>query len=321
MCVIINVPANIVIPKYILKNCYDNNPHGWGIMFPKDGKLETIKDVSGYDKFLEAYDAIPDTVPKAVHFRIKTHGLIDQENCHPFRILDKQADHAMDLGLMHNGVISTALYDDKKSDTWNFSFHVLQPILEQNQHLLDNSGFRQMLEDVAGGSRLLFMNENGDTLTINEELGHKAHGAWFSNSHSLLTKYIAPAKPYSGRYVYSDGAVQRQAWLRDEYDFDQSGYDPYPRRTIPAVCSTGGAAAVTPSAVREVAPEETAEDELPENVKAVQKISEKLFITGDAQITWDVLETALRAMSLTELEQWIEEDTELAAMTISALIN
>lgn len=352
MCVIVNIPANVVLPKYILKNCYENNSHGWGIMYPNAGKLETVKDVTGYKEFLEAYEAIPENVPRAIHFRIKTHGLIDQENCHPFRVLDTRLDHKMDLGLMHNGVLPTALYDEKKSDTWNFSFYVLQPILERNQELLDNSGFRQMLEDVAGYSKLLFMNGSGETLIVNEDKGHKAHGCWFSNAHSLLAKYVPVQAPYSGEQTwhYKDGAVVRKGWDQEGWEDDWSGYNArQDAKTIPAVCSTGGAAGVSPRVVQYPSQEEIRQatidalikgnakelttappqdveevEELPplsEKAKTALDLSEKLFIGGDANTTWDVLESALRSMNLHEIEEWIEEDTELAAMTISALVN
>ena len=92
-----------------------------GVMYAEGGKLivkkilpKTAKDFeSFYNKEITGRFC-------AFHLRMKTHGDINLDNCHPYEVLNQQ-EHGIDLWLMHNGILSTGnASDETKSDTWHY---------------------------------------------------------------------------------------------------------------------------------------------------------------------------------------------------------
>lgn len=120
MCIAIIKPPNFELPsRKILQNCFDNNPHGAGFSYVKDGKVYIRK---GYDNFLEFYEELlSSNINKKdlafIHFRIANKGLKDKGNTHPFPIcnkIDKLRTLQIDgekYAIMHNG---SFYYNDKE---------------------------------------------------------------------------------------------------------------------------------------------------------------------------------------------------------------
>ena len=183
MCVIVSLAPKQTVPTEILRNCYDHNHDGWGIMWVENGKVGGWKCVGDFSVFLKTWREVPRHLPRGVHFRIKTHGEVNRDNCHPFLIGEE-------LGVMHNGTIQCPMPDAGMSDTHNFVYHELQPFLEgyEGNYMADVE-FAKLLEDVTGWSKLLLMRKDGTILRTREKEWHKQGGIYFSNQHSLTKVY------------------------------------------------------------------------------------------------------------------------------------
>lgn len=191
MCVILHVAAKQTIAKDVLESCYNHNRDGWGIMWAEDGKVHTAKDVSNFDAFYKAWKDVPRHAVRGIHFRIRTHGNINQANCHPF--LPRE-----NIGFMHNGFISTPIIDDGMSDTFNFTKYELGPFLDGIEDVFINDpAFKKLMEENTGNSKLLFINGRGESLRCRDSVWVQDAGIWFSNGISLRDRYTSNVSTYS----------------------------------------------------------------------------------------------------------------------------
>ena len=178
MCVIVAMPANKTLPKQVLQNCYENNPDGWGIMAAEGGRLHIEKGLGNFDVFYKTFKGFSKGQDRAIHFRWKTHGLIDEANCHPFPVTDN-------LAFMHNGILSTPCENPNFSDTWHFAEKEVKPLAEAIVDPLGEDGFIELIEGDTKGSKMLFMDSAGKTRLTFPEQWHNDLGCAFSNSHSM----------------------------------------------------------------------------------------------------------------------------------------
>jgi len=193
MCIAIMKSANKKINKATLKRCYDANPDGAGFMFAENKKLNVQK---GYFTFKEFYKEYKPHENKQVllHFRIKTHGPIDKTNCHPFLVNSG-------LGFIHNGIIS-GYGDSKESDTIAFNKAILKKIVAKhgNNSLFDDP-MVELIENVIGYSKLVFLDRHGNYKIMNEEKGSWNDGVWYSNNSWKKPEPIKYIPNYSRRSV------------------------------------------------------------------------------------------------------------------------
>jgi len=182
MCIAIYKPSNKKINKDILKRCYDSNPDGAGFMYAQDKELKIQKGFFEFDKFYQAYKE-HQTKKCVIHFRIKTHGKIDETNCHPFNINPS-------LGFVHNGIIS-GFGNDTHSDTIQFNENVLQKLVSKWGNLaLFQDPIIDLIEGRIGYSKLVMLDRHGNHKIFNEEKGHWDNGVWYSNtSYKPKPKY------------------------------------------------------------------------------------------------------------------------------------
>ena len=113
MCVILHrLKGNNISEKHLLK-AKDFNPDGFGIMYVDNNKVLFEK---GFIKDNELLDKIKELGDRefVLHFRIKTHGKIDKNNCHPFPV-------GNDVYMMHNGQLFIKTPNKDKSDTFHFA--------------------------------------------------------------------------------------------------------------------------------------------------------------------------------------------------------
>jgi hypothetical protein len=174
MCIAIYKPEGKEIERETLERCYDSNPDGAGYMFHKNDKLYVKKGFFSFSEFWQSYrrDRTKECV---IHFRIKTHGQINKDNCHPYLVNDKFA-------FVHNGVIS-GYTDNNKSDTWLFNEDVIQPFVNKWGNLgLFEDPVKKLIESRIGYSKLIFMDNTGNTKIFNEDKGYWDEGVWYSNT-------------------------------------------------------------------------------------------------------------------------------------------
>lgn len=189
MCLIVYNPSGINLDKTLMQIAYDNNPHGFGIVWLNDNnELSTFKDIIDFKTFwvllgyLKGYTY-------AFHLRWKTRGEINSEQCHPFQILNKDK-HGHDLYMMHNGTISQLKHEDK-SDSQIFS-EILTKTYEKQFFDKDLIEFYNFIDGgkstIGSFNRLLFLTKNSVKI-INKCDGVTYNDVWYSNYYSFIKDY------------------------------------------------------------------------------------------------------------------------------------
>ena len=177
MCIIIYKPRGIRLVEDTLYHSFKNNPHGAGFSIIDNGELVTQKGLFTYEEFKAAYEPYQDA-QALIHFRIRTHGDYGAENTHPHHV-------TKNLVFAHNGVIWAAglPQDKEKSDSVVFNDLVLKNLVRvYGKKLIADPAFKIMLADFIGGSKLVFLDNQGNIQIINESGGTWVSDCWFSNN-------------------------------------------------------------------------------------------------------------------------------------------
>lgn len=185
MCIAIYKPANKKIPYTTLETCFKNNSDGAGFMYADGKQLHMHKGFFTFKDFWQEYKK-HDKKQAVIHFRIKTHGPINEANCHPF-LLNKS------IGFVHNGIISGFGTADH-SDTYHFGEEILKPLISKWGNLsLFQPAIKSLVESRIGYSKLVFLDRHGNYDIFNEEKGVWDNDVWYSNNS--YKPYIPPAPP------------------------------------------------------------------------------------------------------------------------------
>lgn len=178
MCIIVAKQPGVIVDLETMKNCWDANPHGAGFCTALDGTVSIIKGLMSWEEFKEIYGD-PEfwrELPLIVHFRIATHGAVDEDNTHPFEVIPGK------LAFAHNGVLSgmQVKHRPELSDTQVFNRYVLKQL---PHNFLRNDAIRTLLDQACGGyNKLAFLEGDGTITIVNEKAGTtRADGVWFSN--------------------------------------------------------------------------------------------------------------------------------------------
>lgn len=199
MCLIIETKKDIPLSDKLLLEFVNRNDDGFGFMYIKDNKLEVEKHVDKPKELLiERYQALKDYEPM-IHLRMKTHGLIDHENTHPYPC-------GNGIWLMHNGVFSAGnSWDTSKSDTWHFIDRIIKPMFEWgNPHKMIRTPFFQaLMERMVGANNRLVFGDRGGFVIINKQAWHtitepttEAVGLLVSNTYAWSQNAFIPKKSY-----------------------------------------------------------------------------------------------------------------------------
>lgn len=191
MCVIIHKPAGVEFPAEALANAHGNNPDGFGFMY-YDQQIQRVvakKTIKWTTEKIQEIVQSQKDIEACYHFRWKTHGVISDAQCHPFKILDKDRD-GFDAYFMHNGVISGVKEETGESDTQAFNRIILKPLLAEKPSLIEQYAFQQLVEKFIGtGNKLCFMHSDGKVFKVNEDAGVEFEGCWVSNKYSFNKSY------------------------------------------------------------------------------------------------------------------------------------
>jgi len=119
MCLLVVCKPNSTPSRQDLHNGACSNPHGYGFAIVADGKIITERSMSAKKsirRFLHLRKQYPNGYAMW-HARYATHGVKNEQNCHPFQVGDDTQTY-----LAHNGVLDTFIADgDKRSDTRVFA--------------------------------------------------------------------------------------------------------------------------------------------------------------------------------------------------------
>lgn len=164
MCIAVYIPKNQDVTDEIIKNCFENNPDGAGIMYQKDGKVHIQKGFFKVEELIQAFRQVPITLDRAIHCRIATSGKISAECCHPFPITNDmkkmgRKTQTVNAAVIHNGTISFCSPNEgikaPFSDTMLFTKEYLYPF----GNLVMNTPFKKLFEESNSSKLLIFKNE------------------------------------------------------------------------------------------------------------------------------------------------------------------
>lgn len=182
MCLLLVASPNSTPKKKDLECSACNNPHGFGYAIITPDGIVTGRSMSAKKlirEFLEVRKQYPESYAM-FHARYATHGVKNEENCHPFKVGGRD-----DTYLAHNGVLDLKIPNgDKRSDTRLFAEDILPAI--GGVKALDDDNINKMVSKWASGSKLVIFtldpSAKYDCYIINEDAGHwDNEGIWWSN--------------------------------------------------------------------------------------------------------------------------------------------
>ena len=214
MCIIVAKRKGIELPtKEILKNCFNYNSDGAGIMFNDGNQVFIEKGFMDFNSFysrLEALDKEFNLVNSdlALHFRISTSGNVDQGNCHPYPISTETSQLrnlslVTDIGMAHNGVIRKHIPETRSilNDTQTFIKNFVHNMYSSNKEFLTVGANIKALEEEAG-SKLCFITK--DNMYIIGKFIEETNGILYSNDTYLSYDYGWGYEDYSVDFDYFD---------------------------------------------------------------------------------------------------------------------
>lgn len=220
MCVIIYKPVGESVSDETLKYCSKSNRDGFGysyIGYRGEKKYLRVYKGLSFDNFLTAYKKAfakyGDTSPFLIHFRMRTHGDISVENCHPFFVKTNYEDNGVvPVVMAHNGYLSCVKPTGNNSDTAEFVADVLSNI---DHPIVGNDSIGALIGDYVGTNKLVFMDIEGNVSFVNEDKGVWDNGVWYSN-----TGYKPYESPYRSQN-YSD-FYSRGYYSSNQYDYERT---------------------------------------------------------------------------------------------------
>lgn len=225
MCLLITGSSNKIRQQLLstpglIEDIYDKNGDGLGVMYGTSEGLHTYKCLPPTPDAARAVIAgLPDDERDlAMHWRWRTHGDIDLDNCHPYQVSQTTA-------LMHNGILSTGnAADVTKSDTWHF---IQDYLIGVPDDVLHQAGFREMLGDFIGSNKFAIMSADGRLSVINKDQGISHDSVWYSNTYAWSPRLLIPGYgSYKGKkwggynYGGNKGHIHTNltAWGMDDED-------------------------------------------------------------------------------------------------------
>lgn len=235
MCLLISHPADTQFDFSDIEDFYSYNKDGIGIMYSDSGVLRVVKllpkDALEAHTFYLEHAAGRDCV---IHFRMKTHGDIDLENCHPYKVYGDGS--TMPVYMAHNGVLHTGNAADKSmSDTWHYIKDYIIPLTEDRPELLFDDTFVELLEaHIGSGNKFIFMNSEGQTSIVNRAAFVEHKGALLSNTYAWSAFLHGHGDKWSKAYSgsFRSGFLHGYGDKYDDYKYDDK-YDDY-SKTYPS---------------------------------------------------------------------------------------
>ena len=222
MCVIVAKKKGVELPsKKILKDCFETNPDGAGLMYVNENKKIVIE--KGFMTFEAFYKKLTELNKKynlkkkalVMHFRITTQGGTSPGNCHPFPVTDDEKKlkstylECDNIAFAHNGIISLySMRDDKgMSDTMLLSKELLYPLFNYNKKFYKQEHNQELIEEIIGTDKIAFLDNEEKIITIGE----------FKEDEGVLYSNLNHKKNYN-YYNYN---------YNDYYNYDNYSYNSY----------------------------------------------------------------------------------------------
>lgn len=243
MCILIHHTPETSFSDDVLRDFYDHNPDGFGVMFGDGKKMHITKSLGSVEETIALYRDICEGRECIIHYRMKTHGDIDLDNCHPYKVTD-------DLWMAHNGVLSMGNpIDPKRSDTWHFIEYILKPAMLHNPNIILDPDYQAYIEKMIGASnKFAFLHSSGEVVVLNYDAGVEHQGAWLSNTYawsahkhghgrrsaytgyysdSYGTGYTMYPTKHSSKSLTASSQYDTRGAAYGDYDYDEYDYEVY----------------------------------------------------------------------------------------------
>jgi hypothetical protein len=227
MCLLVVCKPNSTPSREDLRNGACSNPHGYGFAIVADGRIITERSMSAKKsirRFLQLREQYPNGYA-IWHARYATHGVKNEQNCHPFQVGDDTQTY-----LAHNGVLDTFIATgDKRSDTRVFAEDTLPKI--GGVSALNDENIYRMVESWATGSKIAVLTVNPvaeyQLYLINEKLGTwDDNGVWWSNSSYKRTIYTYTPSVRQSDSVLGYADDEATYWEKQEAYYNMYADDP-----------------------------------------------------------------------------------------------
>jgi len=228
MCLIIysKNPSKISIDD--MEQSFLSNRDGFGIMYLKDNKIITEKILpKKFDDCLKLYNKHKNNCKEmGLHWRFKTVGNINLDNCHPHKVLKDQ------VYLMHNGpALPIPILDHGKSDTNQFIKYYFRNLILRDSNILENKSFIKNINDFIGSDKLLVLDRKSEKFTIfNSQNGYYENDCWYSNSY-FKTKKIKSTFNFNSQYTinhntcdYCGEDTKKNEFLCESCKYEEDSY-------------------------------------------------------------------------------------------------
>lgn len=239
MCVIAIKKRGVEFPKdESISAMWDTNSDGAGFMYAHKDKViiekgfmklsdfqNAIKKVS---KLLKKDGVNMTDVPMVLHFRITTHGGTSPQLTHPFPISSqerhlKALDLTCDLGLAHNGIISSITTQVGLSDTATYIANVLTPLAYMKNDFYMSKEGKTIMENTIGASKFAFLDKFGNIETLGDFKNGTKH-----DTTNILFSNLNHEWDFSGTSTfYGYGNYKDSRALTPYYDSSTLPYDDY----------------------------------------------------------------------------------------------
>lgn len=205
MCLLVVCSPNSTPRKKDLECASCNNPHGFGYAVIADGKIITGRGMSAkkiIKEFLQVREEYPNSYAM-FHARFATHGVKNEENCHPFKVGGRD-----DTYLAHNGILDIDIHTtDRRSDTRVFAEDTL-PLMGGVKALDDDNIFK-IVSKWSSGSKIAILTldpaAKDQCYIVNESSGHwDNEGMWWSNDTYKPSTWASYIKTPSKDLVYDN---------------------------------------------------------------------------------------------------------------------
>ena len=179
MCLLVVCPPGEVLSDKHIETAWRYNPNGGGFAhIGKAGRIRPFRSMS-LKAMKMAYHAAVKQYPNSpfmVHFRLATHGKVNLDNVHPFKV-----NHHTYMA--HNGILSDVVPRGGMSDSKTFAKDWLSDL---PRDFLDNWTITALIEEFTMGSKLAFLTTDPQLreqwYILNEGHGHWRDNKWYSNN-------------------------------------------------------------------------------------------------------------------------------------------
>jgi len=223
MCIIVYNRDGKALDKKAMQVAFENNPHGYGIMWYDEGRVKTLRrhgnTFEQLWKTLEKFEG----VSYALHLRWRTRGADGLQQCHPHRVTNKEKGDAEDIFLMHNGTLGQFVSHASLSDTKMFARKMR--LLMASGEKGFNRALAEMNRHIEASfvNRLLFMDSTGEVTFVNEDAGVWEDGVWYSNTYSFEKGFRDPAPLSDQEKRLRDDPYRFDAKPRSKKTYGQQG--------------------------------------------------------------------------------------------------